>query len=112
MIQAPITASGAERRKEKRYEVQLDGELGVEGNVIPVRIGDISGSGALLMIAKAPAEGLIGDLWIPGFGDLEVQIAYSGDGICGVTFTRPAECRDRLLKWLSEDITIGNGSPS
>lgn len=95
---------GAERRREKRYEVQLDGQLGVEGEVIPVSIGDLSGSGALVYLPNPPAEGIVGDLWINGFGDLEVKIVFSGDGLCGLMFTRPAEHRDRLLKWLTEDL--------
>ena len=32
----------------KRYEVQLNGELGVDGEIVPVTIGDLSGSGAML----------------------------------------------------------------
>jgi hypothetical protein len=29
---------------------------------------------------------------------------FCGDGMCGVMFTHPAEHRDRLLKWLTEDV--------
>jgi hypothetical protein len=108
-VQATI-ASGAERRREKRYEVQLDGQLGVEGNVISVRIGDISASGALLLMAEPPLEGTIGDLWIAGFGDLEIEVAYCGNGMCGVMFAHPALCRDRLLKWLTEDVAPKTGT--
>lgn len=94
---------GAERRREKRYEVQLKGEMGVDGDIHSVTIGDLSGSGALVMMEQPPDQGLIADLWIAGFGDLEVKIMFCGDGMCGVMFTHPAEHRDRLLKWLSED---------
>jgi hypothetical protein len=108
--QTPV-AKGAERRREKRYEVQLDGQLGIDGKVVPVRIGDISASGALLMMAvPPPPEGTITDLWINGFGDLEIEVAYSGDGICGVMFTHPAQCRDKLLKWLTEDAASKSGA--
>jgi PilZ domain len=107
-VQATV-GKGAERRKEKRYEVQLDGQLGVDGKVVPVRIGDISASGALLIMAGSPPEGTIGDLWITGFGDLEIEVAYSGDGMCGVMFTHPALCRDKLLKWLTEDVASKTG---
>lgn len=105
MTQTPIPASGAERRREKRYEVQLDGQLGIEGAVVPVRIGDLSASGALLLLPAPPPQGALGDLWIAGFGDLEIEVAYSGKEMCGVMFTHPAQCRDRLMKWLTEDVT-------
>lgn len=95
---------GAERRREKRYEVQLDGQLGINGDIIPVKIGDVSGSGALLLLANPPPQGEIGDLWIGGFGDVEVKIVFSGTGLCGVMFSHPAECRDRLLAWLLQEV--------
>ena len=104
--------TGAERRKEKRYQVQLDGQLGVAGEIVSVRLADISASGALLLLPNPPAQGIIGDLWIAGFGDLEVEIAYSGDGMCGVMFTHPAACRDRLLHWLSQDVTLPAARPA
>ena len=86
------TAGGAERRREKRYEVQLRGEMGVDGEVLPVTVGDLS------------------DLWIAGFGDVEIKIMFSGDGMCGVMFTRPAEHRDRLLKWLTGELSGDKGA--
>jgi hypothetical protein len=103
-------SGGAERRREKRYEVQLDGQLGIEGNVIAVRIGDVSASGALLLMAEPPQEGTLGDLWISGFGDMEIEVAYCGNGMCGVMFTHPALHRDKLLKWLTEDVAAKSGS--
>ncbi len=96
---------GAERRREKRYEVRLEGQLGVNGEVFAVQIGDLSASGALLLMPTPPETGEICDLWIAGFGDLEIQVMYSGDKMCGVMFTRPAECRDRLLHWLKEEVS-------
>jgi hypothetical protein len=106
----PSAASGAERRREKRYEVQLSGEMGVDGEIFPVSIGDLSGSGALIMMAEPPDQGAIADLWISGFGDVEIKIMFSGDGMCGVMFTRPAEHRDRLLKWLTGELSEGKGA--
>jgi hypothetical protein len=103
-------SSGAERRRDKRYEVLLHGELGVDGDVVPVTIGDMSGTGALINMENPPEEGTIGDLWISGFGDLEIKVMFSGDGICGVMFTHPAQHRDRLLKWLMQQLT-GNRAP-
>jgi hypothetical protein len=104
------TAGGAERRREKRYEVQLRGEMGVDGEVLPVTVGDLSGSGALVMMANPPDQGIIADLWIAGFGDVEIKIMFSGDGMCGVMFTRPAEHRDRLLKWLTGELSGDKGA--
>jgi hypothetical protein len=103
-------ASGAERRRERRYEVQLRGELGVDGEIVPVSVGDLSGSGALVMMDSPPEEGTIADLWIAGFGDVEIKIMFSGDGLCGVMFTRPTEHRDRLLKWLTGEMAEGKGT--
>ena len=37
-----------------------------------------------------------------GLGDSEIKVMFSGDGMCGVMFTHPAEHRDRLLKWLTQ----------
>ncbi|MBV9549431.1 MAG: PilZ domain-containing protein [Alphaproteobacteria bacterium] len=96
--------TGAERRREKRYQVELKGMVGLDGEIFPVRIGDLSGSGALLLMDAPPETGAVGDLWIEGFGDVEIKIMFSGDAMCGVMFTRPAECRDRLLRWLLEEV--------
>jgi PilZ domain-containing protein len=103
--------TGAERRREQRYEVKLPGDLGVDGEIYSVTIADLSGSGALLVMDKPPDEGAVADLWIEGFGDLEVKIMFSGDGVCGVMFTRPAEHRDRLLKWLMQQLAEGKARP-
>jgi len=100
----PVPASGAERRREQRYDVNLSGDLGVNGEILPVTIGDLSGSGAMLVLDRPPEEGTIADLWIAGYGDLEIKVMFSGDGVCGVMFTHPAEHRDRLLKWLTQQM--------
>ncbi len=102
-----VEPSGAERRREQRYDVKIKGDLGVDGEVLPVTIADLSGSGALLVLDSPPDQGVIGDLWISGFGDLEVKIMFSGDGVAGVMFTHPAEHRDRLLKWLMQLMAEG-----
>jgi hypothetical protein len=96
--------TGTDRRREQRYEVNLKGDLGVDGEIHAVTIADLSGSGALLVMQHPPEQGVIGDLWIAGFGDLEIKVMFSGDGVCGAMFTRPSEHRDRLLKWLSQQL--------
>lgn len=105
-----VEPSGAERRSEQRYEVNLSGDLGVDGEILPVTIGDLSGSGALLVLDRPPEEGTIADLWIAGYGDLEIKVMFSGDGLCGVMFTHPAEHRDRLLKWLTQQMADGQAT--
>jgi hypothetical protein len=102
-----VEPSGAERRREERFDVDLKGDLGVDGEILPVSIGDLSGSGALLVLDNPPEEGTIADLWITGFGDLEIKIMFAGDGVAGVMFTHPAEHRDRLLKWLMQQMADG-----
>lgn len=99
---------GAERRREKRHEIQLKGELGWNGKIVQVTIGDLSGSGAMIVVANPPEEGTLADLWIADFGDVEIKVMFSGDGVCGVMFTRPAEHRDRLLKWLTLQLAAGS----
>jgi hypothetical protein len=103
-----VEPSSAERRREQRYDVNLNGDLGVDGEILPVTIGDLSGSGAMLVLERPPEEGTIADLWIAGFGDLEIKVMFSGDGVCGVMFTHPAEHRDRLLKWLTQQMADGH----
>ena len=61
-----VEPSGAERRREQRFDVNLDGYLGVDGEILPVTIGDLSGSGAMLVLDRPPEEGTIADLWIAG----------------------------------------------
>lgn len=106
----PAQASGAERRREQRYDVDLNGDLGVDGEIVPVTIGDLSGSGAMLVLDRPPEEGTIADLWIAGYGDLEIKVMFSGDGLCGVMFTHPTEHRDRLLKWLTQQMAEGRAT--
>ena len=53
---SPVEASGAERRREQRYDVNLNGDLGVDGEILPVTIGDLSGSGAMLVLDRPPRK--------------------------------------------------------
>lgn len=97
------TPSGSERRKERRYEVQLKGELRFEDGVVPVQIADLSGSGALVFIENPPPAGSEADLWIENFGEVAIEIMHAGESFCGLAFVRPDLCRDRLLEWLRQE---------
>ena len=44
-----------ERRRERRYEVELHGELRFDGNAVPVTVTDLSASGALVNLPE-PGE--------------------------------------------------------
>ena len=101
---------GAERRREKRYEVELAGELRFDGVVIPVRVADLSASGALIMVSDPPPAGSVVELWIPDFGSLDVEIMHAGDNFAGVALIDPAKHRERLMIWLREDATPASAS--
>jgi hypothetical protein len=100
--QKPASA-GSERRKERRYEVQLNGELRFDGEALPVRIADLSGSGALVFVENPPGAGSEAELWIENFGEVTVEIMHAGESFCGLAFVHPALCRDRLLEWLRHE---------
>ena len=99
------TAQGRERRKERRYDVALRGELRFGGKAVPVEIADLSASGALLMLANPPPVGSVVDLMIPGYGVVAVEIVHAGETFCGLALANAAEDRDRLLDWLRGEFT-------
>ncbi len=101
---------GSERRKERRYEVQLNGELRFDDETVPVRIADLSGSGALVFCENPPGAGSEADLWIENFGEVAVEVMHAGESFCGLAFTHPALCRDRLLVWLRQEAGSERGA--
>ena len=96
----PDEASSPKRRKERRYQVDLHGELYFEGKVFAVQITDISESGALLFLHNPPPAGTEAELWIEDFGSLPVVIIHSGEFFCGIALCHPAKYPDEMLEWL------------
>jgi hypothetical protein len=97
----------SDRRKERRFDVELHGELRYDGAAFPVQIADISGSGALVFMEAPPPAGSKADIWIEDFGMLPIQIMHTGEYFCGVAITDPARYRPRLLDWLGQEASSG-----
>jgi hypothetical protein len=112
MSSGPLSPNPDERRRERRYEVELHGELRYEGAVFAVQIADISGSGALVFLENPPPSGTEAEMWIEDFGILPVQIMHSGEHFCGVALSNPAKYRDQLLEWLRQETTASGAAAS
>jgi hypothetical protein len=97
----------SDRRRERRYEVELHGELRVDGACYAVQIADISGSGALVFMEDPPEAGSTAELWIEDFGTLPIEIMHAGEHFCGIAISNPAKYRDRLLTWLRQEAAAG-----
>jgi hypothetical protein len=104
-------AKSPERRKERRYEVALNGELRFDGASFAVQVADVSGSGALVFMEDPPEAGSEAELWIDDYGAVPIEIVHSGDSFCGVAIMNPAQHRDRLLHWLRQEIAT-EGPPA
>jgi hypothetical protein len=100
-------ANTTDRRKDRRFEVELHGELRYDAAAFAVQIADISGSGALVFMEDPPPAGSGAELWIEDFGILPIQIMHAGEYFCGVAITNPARYRDRLLGWLRQETILG-----
>ncbi len=100
-------SQGADRRRERRYEVELHGELRYDGAAFAVQIADISGSGALVFMEDPPEAGSEAELWIEDFGVIPIEIMHAGEHFCGIAIVNPAKHRDRLLDWLRQEVSIG-----
>jgi hypothetical protein len=97
----------SDRRRERRYEVQLHGELRYEDSAFAVQIADISGSGALVFMEDPPPAGSEAELWIEDFGTLPIEIMHAGEHFCGVGIINAAVYRDKLLEWLRQEVEAG-----
>ena len=96
---------GKERRAEQRHDAIIRAHIFSDGGQPqPVRIGDITGSGAMVIVSNPPEEGEKIELQIEGFGNLKATVAYSGDGVCGVMFMNAIQHRDRLLQWIKQQL--------
>lgn len=92
-----------DRRKEVRHTVNLIGKLSYGEKSFPLEVGDLSVSGALILMKDPPAAGTAADLWIEGYGPIAIQIVHGGAYFCGISFNDPAEHRLKLQHWLGED---------
>ncbi len=104
-----VPATGAERRRDKRYQVDLPGLLRSGDAVSTVTVSDLSASGALVSIPQAAGWVATPEivLVVDAFGPIEARIVHVGDGFYGLRFLHPHLLRDRLSRWLQQDA----GSP-
>jgi hypothetical protein len=100
-------ASAPDRRRDRRFEVELHGELRYDAAAFAVQIADISGSGALFFMENPPPAGGRAELWIEDFGILPIQIMRAGEYFGGVAITNPPRYRDRFLDWLRQETILG-----
>lgn len=101
--------TGAERRTEKRYQVDLPGTLEGDGGACAVLISDLSPSGALVSIDLADqafAAGARVTLVLQGYGPIDASIAHVGGGFYGIRFSSPHLLRDHLPQWLRQDVGL------
>ncbi len=106
----PPPASAAERRRERRY--QLDLPAMARAGTSPrtacaVMVSDLSASGALISVqdpGKAFAAGERLTLLLEGFGAVEAEVAHVGSAFYGLQFLHAHLHRDRLADWLREDV--------
>jgi hypothetical protein len=92
-----------ERRKEVRHTVHLIGRMRHGNKTFPLEVGDLSSSGALILMKDPPPAGTPAELWIEDYGPIAIQIMHGGAYFCGISFNEPAQHRLRLQHWLVED---------
>lgn len=104
-----VPGTSAERRRDKRYQVDLPGTLRSGAMTFVVTVSDLSASGALVSIPPDPAGVAAADvvLVVDAFGPIEARIVHVGDGFYGLRFLHPHLLRDRLRRWLQQEV----GSP-
>ena len=98
-----VAGPGAERRREKRYEVELNGLIQADGLDVPARLSDMSASGALAVVAAdAPVlkAGAAIQLVVEEFDTIRSRIAHVGKGFYGISFENAHLHRQRLKTWL------------
>lgn len=103
----PYPRSSADRRREKRYQVELPGTAQAGATVCPVMVSDLSASGALISVDTAHEQFRVGvqvTLTLEEFGLIEARIAHVGNGFYGLSFLKPHLHRDRLSEWLRQEV--------
>lgn len=108
-VSSIVSGTSAERRRDKRYQVDLPGTLRLGDVTSAVTVSDLSASGALVSIPLDPVEIIAVDvvLVVDAFGPIQARIVHVGDGFYGLRFLQPHLLRDRLGRWLQQDV----GSP-
>ncbi len=89
---------GADRRLEQRYGVTLEAELAHAGRVVCVEVGDVSGSGALVVMENPPPPGARVVLSFEDFGAIDMIVMHAGKHYCGLCRLDPSPA-DGLVDW-------------
>ncbi|WP_439816519.1 PilZ domain-containing protein [Zavarzinia sp. CC-PAN008] len=104
-ITGPGTANRhADRRRERRYEVDLAGAAEFDGASWPAVISDLSPSGALISADAPFSTGQVIVLDVAEFGRIDSRIVHAGAGFFGLQFLKPHLHRDRLTDWLRQEV--------
>ena len=107
---APPLPSAAERRRERRHQLDLPATARAEfgpKTARTVMVSDLSASGALISVqdsGKAFAAGERLTLLLEGFGAIEAEVAHVGSAFYGLHFLHAHLHRDQLAHWLREDV--------
>ena len=100
------TNDGADRRRHRRFQVDVPGTVKVAGRTYPVTVSDLSSGGALVYLKEPfvgiPAPDVI--LSIEDFGAIPATIVRTGKGFWGLRFANPQEYRYRLIGWLQQEV--------
>ena len=102
--------SMSERRREKRYQVDLPGAVQADrpgAQPVPVKVTDLSATGALIDSEASDFEFRAGEkvfLYVEEFGLIGAQVAHVGSQFYGLQFLSPHLLRDRLWRWLGREI--------
>lgn len=87
---------GAERRRAKRYQVDLPATVRRNGDpdaqACPVSVSDLSASGALVTVAEFDCGFQFGEpitLFLTEFGPIEAQVVHVGSQFYGLQFLTP-----------------------
>ena len=97
---------GADRRCERRFQVELPGQVRLGAASHAVTVSDLSASGALVSLATPSdwtgATRIV--LVVEEFGEIDAEIVHVGDGFWGLRFDSPHLHRDKLSRWLQEEV--------
>jgi hypothetical protein len=103
MARETRSRSSSERRKDERHDVHLRGRMRLGEKFVPLEVGDLSRTGALILMKGAPERGAAAELWIEDYGPVAIEVMHSGAYFCGVSFREPTAHRLKLQYWLGEE---------